>query len=71
MVKFRTETSKNILRLMQDNPFVTYKKMSETTGVNISALQKMIDRMKQKGYLERQSKENCWYVFAISTKNVQ
>lgn len=44
--------------------------MSETTGVNISALQKMIDRMKQKGYLERQSKENCWYVFAISTKNI-
>lgn len=71
MVKFRTETSKNILRLMQDNPFVTYKEMAETTGVNISALQKMIDRMKQKGYLERQSKENCWYVFAISTKNVQ
>ena len=65
-LKFRTATSGRLLHLMKANPYVTYKEMSKTLGVNISALQKLVTGMKEKGYLGRQ--DNSWYVFAITTK---
>ena len=65
-LKFRTPTSGRILSLMKSNPYITYKQMSAELGVNISALQKQINKMKERGYLERQ--DGSWYVFAITTK---
>lgn len=67
-LKFRSESSSRLLHLMNENPYVTYAEMSDKIGINISALQKQIQRMKEKGYIDRLEKEKMWHVFAISTK---
>ena len=55
---------------MQANPYITYAEMAANIGINISALEKNIARMKEKGYLERQAAEKSWYVFALSTNQI-
>jgi ATP-dependent DNA helicase RecG len=42
-----------IINLMEENPGISYKKLSETTKINISALQKNINKLKQKGVIQR------------------
>lgn len=69
-IKFRSESGSKVLSLMQANPYITYAEMAANIGINISALEKIIGRMKEKGYLERQAAEKSWYVFALSTNQI-
>lgn len=68
MLKFRSESGSRILHLMKENPTITYDKMAETLGVNRSAVQGTVERMKAKGYLERRTAEGTWYVFALPSR---
>ena len=61
-IKFRTTTYGKILNEMQTDYHPTYASLQKATGVNRSALQKMVQNMMQKGYIERNN-EGGWRVF--------
>jgi ATP-dependent DNA helicase RecG len=42
-----------IINLMKENPQISYKKLAETIKINISALQKHVEKLKQKGIIQR------------------
>ena len=65
-VKFRSPNSGKMLHLMKANPGITYNQMSEALGINNSAMQKLLDGLKKKGYVERY--HDSWRVYAITTK---
>jgi predicted HTH transcriptional regulator len=48
-----TDIQYKIINLIKENPKISYKKMSEILGVNISAIQKHIDKLKQAGVIKR------------------
>lgn len=64
-LKFRSESGPRLLRMMRDNPYITYAEMSNGLGINTSAVQKIVQNLKTKGYIDRI--DNGWYVFAIPT----
>ena len=66
-LKFRSETGFKILRMMRENPYITYSEMTQRLGINTSAVQKMVANMKAKGYIDRLDDGGGWYVFAIPT----
>ena len=66
-IKFRSESGNKILSMMRNRPYITYREMSEVTGISLSVLQKMIDGMRQKRYLERRDNDKCWYVLAFNS----
>ena len=68
-VKFRSPNSGKMLHLMKENPGITYNQMSEALGINNSAMQKLLDGLKKKGYVERY--DDSWRVHAITTKKEQ
>ena len=65
-IKFRSENGPKILRLMNDNPYITYAELSKEFSVNISALQKQLENMTKKGYIQRRE-SGGWHVFATSS----
>ena len=63
-----TSRSKNvptILRLMKENPSITYSELTSALGINTSAVQKLVKRMTDSGYIARLSNE-AWRVIATS-----
>lgn len=64
-LKFRSESGPRLLRMMRDNPYITYVEMSKGLGINTSAVQKLVQNLKAKGYIDRI--DDGWYVFAIPT----
>jgi predicted HTH transcriptional regulator len=52
-VHFRTENSSKILELLSDNPDITYAKIKENIGINMSAIQRQLKSMMDKGYIVR------------------
>ena len=65
-IKFRTPTYSKILCEMLVDSHPTYASLQKATGVNRSALQKMVQNMTQKGYIERDN-EGGWRVFITSS----
>ncbi|MBQ9202381.1 MAG: MarR family transcriptional regulator [Bacteroidales bacterium] len=65
-LSFRSPNASRLLHLLQDNPYVTYAKLSEELGINISAIQKLIDGMADKGYIQRRDTDKSWLVLASS-----
>ena len=65
-IKFRSANSPKILHFLERNPYVTYAELSEEIGVNVSALQKQLDNMTQKGYIQRRE-SGAWHVFATAS----
>jgi len=53
-VAFDSQTTIGLIRAIQDNPFVTIKKLSEILGINTSAVQKQVKTLQNKGYLVRE-----------------
>jgi ATP-dependent DNA helicase RecG len=49
-----SETQIKILNLIKDNPKISFKKMEEILEINISALQKHIEKLKQQGIITRE-----------------
>lgn len=48
---------------MRMEPTLTLADMREITGISISSIQKLLDQLIQKKYVERGEKEGSWRVF--------
>ena len=62
-ISFRTPNYTKILNAMQTQPTLTLADMREITGISIAAIQKLLDQLIQKKYVERGEKEGSWRVF--------
>ena len=62
-IAFRTPNYTKILNAMQSQPTLTLADMKEVTGISITAIQKLLDRLIQKNYVERGDKDGSWRVF--------
>lgn len=65
-IAFRSPNSSRILGILRDNPYITFAKLSEEIGINVSAIQKLIDGMEEKGYIQRRDTDRSWLVLATS-----
>lgn len=52
-VKFRTNTTSKILNIIYASPDITIQSLSEQVGVNVSAVNKQIRQLTDKGYIQR------------------
>ena len=48
---------------MRTQPTLTLADMREETGISIAAIQKLLDRLIEKNYVERGEKDGSWRVF--------
>lgn len=67
MLKFRNDTGVKMLNLIDANPYMTYKELKNSLGVNYSAMQKMLESMRKKGYLDRRD-DGSWHILAINSR---
>lgn len=65
IISTRSKNTVRILRLMRENPSITYAKLTSMLGTNTSAVQKLIKRMVEKGYITRHD-NGLWRVIATS-----
>ena len=62
-IAFRTPNYTKILHAMQTQPVLTLTDMKEETGISITAIQKLLDQLISKKYVERGEKDGSWRVF--------
>ena len=62
-IAFRTPNYTKILNAMRTYPTLTLADMKEITGISIAAIQKLLDQLIQKKYVERGEKDGSWRVF--------
>ena len=62
-IVFRTPNYTKILNAMRTEPTLTLADMKEITGISIAAIQKLLDQLIQKKYVERGEKDGSWRVF--------
>ena len=62
-IAFRTPNYTKILNAMRTEPTLTLADMREITGISIAAIQKLLDQLIQKKYVERGEKDGSWRVF--------
>ena len=64
-IAFRTPNYTKILSAMRTQPTLTLSDMKEETGISITAVQKLLDRLISGKYVERGDKDGSWRVFLI------
>ena len=62
-IQFRTPNDSKILNAMQSQPVLTLADMKEVTGISIAAIQKLLDQLLVKKYVERGDKDGSWRVY--------
>ena len=62
-IAFRTPNYTKILNAMRTEPSLTLADMKEITGISIAAIQKLLDQLIQKKYVERGEKDSSWRAF--------
>ena len=62
-IKFRTPNYTKILNAMQTQPILTLADMQQETGISITAVQKLLDQLISKNYVERNENDGSWRVF--------
>ena len=62
-IQFRTPNYTKILNAMLTQPTLTLADMREVTGISMAAVQKLLDQLTAKKYVERGDKEGRWRVF--------
>ena len=67
-VHFRSPNGYTIFSILKRKPHITYKELSNEAGITYSSMQKMLDLMRKKGYIERRENEKRWYVLAYNSK---
>ncbi len=65
IISARSKNVPRILRLMRDNPDITYAQLTTNLGINTSAVQKLVKRMTDNGYIAR-LENGSWRVIATS-----
>jgi len=54
---------------MRTQPTLTLADMKEVTGISIVAIQKLLDQLIQKKYVERGVKDGSWFSFSAVLKS--
>ena len=67
VISFRSPNTAKILQAMRQNPDVSYTELQRATGINMSAIQKQLEVLQRKGFIQRQASDNSWRVFIIPT----
>lgn len=62
-IKFRSPNYAKILNAMQTQPVLTLMDMKVETGISLTAVQKLVNCLIDKKYIERGDKEGSWRVF--------
>lgn len=62
-IQFRTPNYTKILNAMRTQPTLTLADMKEETGISIAAIQKLLNHLMAKKYVERADKDGGWRVF--------
>ena len=62
-VEFRSANYPKILKLMMSEPVLTLESIQERTGINMSAVKKLVAQLLAKHYVERGTAEGSWRVF--------
>ena len=55
IIKTRSKNATRMLHLMRENPEITYTELTSALGINTSAIQKLVKRMTDSGYISRHS----------------
>ena len=59
-VKFRSATTSIILNRMYEQPNSTIPQLAEAAGISLTAVNKQLKLLTQKGYIARTEKDNSW-----------
>jgi Fic family protein len=62
-IVFRTPNYTKILNAMRTQPYLTLAAIKEEVGISITAIQKLLNHLITKKYVERGEKEGSWRVF--------
>ena len=62
-ISFRSTNYATILYAMQSMPSLSISQIKEITGINTSAIQKLLDLLISKRYVERNESDGSWRVF--------
>ena len=62
-IVFRSPNYTKILNAMRTYPTLTLMDIKEVTGISIAAIQKLLNKLIDKNYVERGAKEGSWRVF--------
>ncbi|MCH5178617.1 MAG: Fic family protein [Prevotellaceae bacterium] len=62
-IAFRSPNYSKVLNAMLSRPTLTLADMQKETGINMSAIQKLVNRLMDKNYIERGEREGSWRVF--------
>ena len=65
IITTRSKNIARILRLMRETPSITYAELTNSLGINTSAVQKLVKRMVDNGYIARHE-NGAWRVIATS-----
>ena len=65
IITTRSKNTARILRMMRENPNITYAELTASLGINTSAIQKLVKRMVEHGYITR-NESGYWRVIATS-----
>ena len=65
-LSFRSPNASKLLGILHEDPYATYAHLSERLQINVSAIQKLIDGMVEKGYIHRRESDKSWHVLASS-----
>jgi len=65
IISTRSKNTSRILRLMRENPGITYAELTSALRINTSAVQKLVKRMTENGFIARHE-NGAWRVIATS-----
>lgn len=67
IVTFRSANTTKILMALQEKPGITYNELTKIIGINTSAIQKQINNLLSKGYIQRRDSDKQWHVLITPT----
>ena len=59
-VKFRSATTSVILNRMYEQPYSTIPQLADAAGISLTAVNKQLRLLTEKGYIARTEKDNSW-----------
>lgn len=61
-ISFRRNSTSIILKLMMEKPDITIVELAKQVSINISAVNKQIKQLQEKGFVERSVKNGFWHL---------
>ena len=59
-----SDIERNVLKVIEDNPTMTYTSISDNIGISENYVYKLIKKLKDKGWIKREDgrKHGCWVI---------